>query len=71
MDAVFITTPVTLEVTPGVPHVFQGFAAMLDTADAALTRAGSFIREHLLSGAACPNAAPVDPDGREPQLPAP
>jgi epsilon-lactone hydrolase len=38
---------VTLEITPGVPHVFQGFAAMLDEADAALTRAGAFLREHL------------------------
>src|SRR6266513_2630561 len=28
--------PVTLEVTPGVPHVFQGFAALLDEAGAAL-----------------------------------
>jgi acetyl esterase/lipase len=38
---------VTLEVTPGVPHVFQGFAAMLDEGDAALTRAGQFLRAHL------------------------
>jgi len=38
---------VTLEVTPGVPHVFQGFAAMLDEADAALTSAGEFLRAHL------------------------
>jgi len=28
--------PVTLEVTPGVPHVFQGFAAVPDEGDAAL-----------------------------------
>jgi monoterpene epsilon-lactone hydrolase len=62
---------ITLEVTPGVPHLFQGFAAMLDEADAALTRAGSFIREHLLSGAASTNAAPVDPAGRQPHLAAP
>jgi acetyl esterase/lipase len=34
---------VTLEVTPGVPHVFQGFAAMLDEGDAALDRASSFL----------------------------
>ena len=40
---------VTLEVTPGVPHVFQGFAAMLDEADAALTSAGEFLRAHLAS----------------------
>jgi epsilon-lactone hydrolase len=38
---------VTLEVTPGVPHVFQGFAAMLDEGDAALTIAGEFLRAHL------------------------
>jgi acetyl esterase/lipase len=38
---------VRLEVTPGVPHVFQGFAAMLDEGDAALTRAGEFLRSHL------------------------
>jgi epsilon-lactone hydrolase len=38
---------VTLEVTPGVPHVFQGFAAMLDEGDAALTSAGEFLHEHL------------------------
>jgi epsilon-lactone hydrolase len=38
---------VTLDVTPGVPHVFQGFASMLDEADAALTRAGTFLARHL------------------------
>jgi monoterpene epsilon-lactone hydrolase len=38
---------VRLEVTPGVPHVFQGFAAMLDEADAALISAGEFLRAHL------------------------
>jgi monoterpene epsilon-lactone hydrolase len=38
---------VTLEVTPGAPHVFQGFAAMLDEGDAALTSAGQFLRAHL------------------------
>jgi acetyl esterase/lipase len=38
---------VRLEVTPGVPHVFQGFAAMLDEADAALTSACEFLRAHL------------------------
>jgi epsilon-lactone hydrolase len=34
---------VTLEVTPGVPHVFQGFAAVLDEGDAALDRASTFL----------------------------
>jgi len=38
---------VTLDVTPGVPHVFQGFAAMLDEGQAALDRAGAFVRSHL------------------------
>jgi acetyl esterase/lipase len=38
---------VRLEVTPGAPHVFQGFAAMLDEGDAALTSAGEFLRAHL------------------------
>jgi monoterpene epsilon-lactone hydrolase len=36
--------PVTLEVTPGVPHVFQGFAALLDEAGTALDRASAFLR---------------------------
>jgi monoterpene epsilon-lactone hydrolase len=36
--------PITLEVTPGVPHVFQGFAAVLDEGDAALDRASAFLR---------------------------
>jgi acetyl esterase/lipase len=38
---------VSLEVTPGAPHVFQGFAATLDEGDAALTSAGEFVRTHL------------------------
>jgi monoterpene epsilon-lactone hydrolase len=38
---------ITLQVTPGVPHVFQGFAAILDETEAALTRAGEFLRAHL------------------------
>jgi epsilon-lactone hydrolase len=38
---------VRLEITPGVPHVFQGFAAMLHEGDAALTSAGEFLRAHL------------------------
>jgi monoterpene epsilon-lactone hydrolase len=34
---------VSLEVTPGVPHVFQGFAGLLDEAGAALDRAADFL----------------------------
>jgi acetyl esterase/lipase len=38
---------VTLEITPKVPHVFQGFSAMLDEAAAALDRAGELLSVHL------------------------
>jgi epsilon-lactone hydrolase len=43
---------VTLDVTPGVPHVFQAFAAILDEGEAALTRAGAFLRAHTGTAAA-------------------
>jgi epsilon-lactone hydrolase len=43
---------VTLDVTPGVPHVFQAFAAILDEGQAALTRAGAFLRAHTGTAAA-------------------
>ena len=39
--------PVTLEVVAGVPHVFQGFAAVLDEADAALGRAADFLNANF------------------------
>jgi len=38
---------VTLEITPGVPHVFQAYAAMLDEAGTALDRAGALLSECL------------------------
>jgi len=38
---------VTLDITPGVPHVFQAYHAILDDADAALDRAGRFLSAHL------------------------
>jgi len=38
---------VTLEVTPGVPHVFQAYAGMLDEGGAALDRASSFLTSHF------------------------
>jgi acetyl esterase/lipase len=38
---------VTLEVTPGAPHVFQGFAGLLDEAGVALDRAADFLRSQL------------------------
>src|SRR5258708_27091094 len=36
----------TLEVTPGVPHVFQAYAALLDEGDAALNRAAESLNTH-------------------------
>ncbi|MFD7377085.1 alpha/beta hydrolase [Streptomyces mirabilis] len=41
---------VELQVWPQVPHVFQGFAALLDDADAALTSAAAFTRAHWPAG---------------------
>jgi acetyl esterase/lipase len=38
---------VTLEVTPGAPHVFQGFGGLLDEAAAALGRASDFMQAQL------------------------
>lgn len=40
---------VTLQVTPAVPHVFQGFAAILSEGREALAHATAFIRHHLSS----------------------
>ena len=37
---------VILDITPGVPHVFQAFAALLDEGDAALNRAARFINDN-------------------------
>jgi epsilon-lactone hydrolase len=44
--AAIADVPVTLEVTPGVPHVFQAYAALLDEAGAALDRAADFVKTH-------------------------
>jgi acetyl esterase/lipase len=41
---------VTLDITPGVPHVFQAFAAVLDEGDAALNRAADFLRARVAQG---------------------
>jgi epsilon-lactone hydrolase len=38
---------VILDITPGVPHVFQAFAAILDEGDAALNRAARFIKDRV------------------------
>jgi len=38
---------IALEVTPGVPHVFQAYAAVLDEGEAALNRAAAFLKTHF------------------------
>ncbi len=38
---------VTLDITPGVPHVFQAYYPILDEAGAALDRAGQLLSVHL------------------------
>jgi epsilon-lactone hydrolase len=40
---------VTLDITPGVPHVFQAYYPILDEATAALDRAGQLLSAHLAS----------------------
>jgi epsilon-lactone hydrolase len=42
---------VTLDITPGVPHVFQAYYPILDEAVAALDRAGQFLSAQLSSAA--------------------
>jgi len=38
---------VILDITPGVPHVFQAFAGLLDEGDAALNRAARFVEDTI------------------------
>jgi epsilon-lactone hydrolase len=42
---------VTLDITPGVPHVFQAYSPILDEAAAALDRAGQLLSAHLANAA--------------------
>jgi acetyl esterase/lipase len=42
---------VILDITPGVPHVFQAYHAILDEAAAALDRAGRLLSAHLANAA--------------------
>jgi acetyl esterase/lipase len=42
---------VTLDITPGVPHVFQAYHPILDEAAAALDRAGQLLSAHLAAAA--------------------
>ncbi len=46
-QAVAADVEVTLDITPGVPHVFQADYPILDEAGAALDRAGQFLSTHL------------------------
>jgi monoterpene epsilon-lactone hydrolase len=43
---------VILDITPGVPHVFQAFAGILDEGDAALNRVARFIQDNTAQKAA-------------------
>jgi monoterpene epsilon-lactone hydrolase len=38
---------IALEVTPGVPHVFQAYAAVLEEGNTALNRAAKFLKAHF------------------------
>ena len=61
---------VSLDITPGVPHVFQAFYPILDEAAAALDRAGQLLTAHLASAkprhriTKGQNALPRQPAGR-------
>ncbi len=46
-QAVAAEVEVTLDITPGVPHVFQAYYPLLDEATAALDRAGQLLSAHL------------------------
>ena len=48
-QAATMEVEVTLDITPGVPHVFQAYHAMLDEAVAALDRAGERLAAYLAS----------------------
>jgi epsilon-lactone hydrolase len=48
-QAAIADVEVTLDITPGVPHVFQAYYAILDEAAAALDRAGQLLSAHLAS----------------------
>ena len=48
-QAVAADVEVTLDITPGVPHVFQAYGPLLDEAGAALDRAGQFLLARLAS----------------------
>jgi acetyl esterase/lipase len=59
---------VTLDITPGVPHVFQAYHPILDEATAALDRAGQLLSAHLagVSGRLRPSSESLDKAERLP-----
>jgi acetyl esterase/lipase len=50
-QAIAAEVEVTLDITPGVPHVFQAYHPILDEAAAALDRAGQLLSAHLARAA--------------------
>jgi monoterpene epsilon-lactone hydrolase len=50
-QAAIADVEVTLDITPGVPHVFQAYYSILDEGAAALDRAGRFLSAHLAESA--------------------
>jgi acetyl esterase/lipase len=53
---------VTLDITPRVPHVFQGFYPILDEAAAALDRAGQLLSAHLAAAQRATAARAAEPE---------
>jgi epsilon-lactone hydrolase len=53
---------VTLDITPRVPHVFQGFYPILDEAAAALDRAGRLLSAHLAAAERATAAQTAEPE---------
>jgi acetyl esterase/lipase len=51
-QAVTTDVEVTLDITPGVPHVFQAYHPILEEAAAALDRAGQLLSAHLAGAGA-------------------
>jgi len=47
LESALRKSAVTLDITAGVPHVFQTFHAVLDGATAALDRAGQLLSAHF------------------------
>jgi acetyl esterase/lipase len=50
-EAALADVEVVLDITPGVPHVFQAYSAILEEAAAALDRAGQFLSAQLAASA--------------------